>query len=104
LRSRLGKLKPNDPAGRTFAEIVAENLIDIACSCAGTGAVAAANEIADRIEGRATQRLDVNDISADLAARSDGELRFHLADDRWPDENELSELVSQQNAKPEEEQ
>jgi hypothetical protein len=32
LRSRLGELKPGDPEGRTFAEIIAANQIEIACS------------------------------------------------------------------------
>ena len=95
LRARLAQSKPDDPTGRTFAEVVAHNLVEIACS-RGAGAVTAANEIADRIEGRPTQRLDVNDISADLAARSDAELLFHLTNDRWPEEGELPESQSQQ--------
>jgi hypothetical protein len=82
LRLRLGDSKPGDPEGRTYAEVVAANLIEIACS-RGAGAVTAANEIADRLEGRPTQRLDVNDIGADLAARSDEELRYHLDHDCW---------------------
>jgi hypothetical protein len=47
----LAEPKPGDPERRTLAEIIAANLIEIACARAGTGAVAAANEIADRIEG-----------------------------------------------------
>ena len=31
LRAQLGEMKPDDPAGRTYAEIVAANLIEIAC-------------------------------------------------------------------------
>jgi hypothetical protein len=88
LRTRLAEVKPDDPQRRTFAEVIAANLIEIACS-RSAGAVTAVNEIADRIEGRPTQRLDVNDISADLAARSDEELQYHLEHDRWPEENEL---------------
>jgi hypothetical protein len=104
LRVRLAESKPGDPERRSYAELIAANLVEIACSRTGTGAVAAANEIADRIEGRATQRLDVNDISGDLAARSDDELSFHLAHDRWPEESELLELASQQSEKEEEQQ
>ena len=52
LRTRLAEAKPGDPAGRTYAEVVAENLVEIACS-ERPGAVHAASEIADRIEGRA---------------------------------------------------
>jgi hypothetical protein len=97
----LAEVKPDDPEGRTFAEVIAANLIEIACS-RSAGAVTAVNEIADRIEGRPTQRLDVNDISADLAARSDEELQYHLAHDRWPGENERLESANRQNEKAEE--
>jgi len=58
LRSRLAEVKPDDPLGRTFAEIVAANLVEIASS-EGPGAVHAAAEIADRIEGRARQQIEV---------------------------------------------
>jgi Family of unknown function (DUF5681) len=44
LRTRLAEVKPDDPAGRTFAEVVAANLIEIACA-EGPGAVHAASEI-----------------------------------------------------------
>jgi hypothetical protein len=95
LRSRLGELKPGDPEARTYAELIADNLIATACR-QGTGSVTAAGEIADRLEGRATQRVDVNDITADLRNRSDEELAFHLANDRWPDEDELLALGTPQ--------
>ena len=32
LRTRLAEVKPDDPAGRTYAEVVPENLVEIACS------------------------------------------------------------------------
>ena len=32
LSSRLAEIKPDDPKGRTYAEVVAANLIEIACS------------------------------------------------------------------------
>lgn len=51
LRNRLAEVRPDDPEHRTWAEAIAENLVRIACS-QGPGAVHAANEIADRIEGR----------------------------------------------------
>jgi hypothetical protein len=88
LRTRLGEVKPDDPAERTYAEVVAENLIDIACS-EGPGAVHAASEIADRLEGRSRQQVEFADITADLRNRSDEELRFHLQYDRWPTDEEL---------------
>jgi hypothetical protein len=88
LRTRLAEVKPGDPAGRTFAEVVAANLIEIACS-EGPGAVHAANEIADRVEGRSRQQIEVADFTADLRTRSDEELRFYLGNNRWPSDEEM---------------
>lgn len=88
LRTRLTEVKPGDPAGRTYAEVVAENLIEIACS-QGPGSVQAANEVADRIEGRPTQSVQIGDFRQELAAKSDEELLFHLQHDRWPTIEEL---------------
>ena len=88
LRTRLADLKLDDPAGRTYAEVVAENLIEIACS-EGPGAVHAASEIADRLEGRSRQQVEFADITAELRNKSDEELRFHLQHDRWPTADEL---------------
>jgi hypothetical protein len=84
LRVRLAEPVPADGEGRTYAEVVAHNLVELACT-KGAGAVAAANEIFDRAEGKPTQRLDVNDITADLAARSDAELQYHLDHGCWPE-------------------
>jgi len=36
--------------------------------------------------GRAAQRLDVYDVTADLRSRSNEELQFHLDNDPWPQE------------------
>jgi Family of unknown function (DUF5681) len=66
-RSRLAEVKEGDPAGRTYAEIVAQNLVEIACS-EGPGAVHAAREIADRIEGRSRQQIEVADLRLTFAA------------------------------------
>ena len=87
----------DDPAGRTFAEAIAHNLVRIACSD-GPGAVHAANEIADRIEGRAPQSIQVSDLAADLQSRSDEELKFYLANSRWPSDEEL--MLLRQPAEP----
>ena len=92
LRTRLGEMKLGDPAGRTYAEVVAENLVEIACSD-GPGAVHAASEIADRLEGRAPQSIAISDITADLQSRSDEELQFFLSRNRWPSDEEKSLLA-----------
>ena len=97
LRTRLAEVKPDDPAGQTFAEVVAANLIEIACS-EGPGAVHAASEIADRHEGRSRQSVEVADITAELRNKSDEELRFHLAHGRWPTDEEL--VLLRQSAEP----
>jgi hypothetical protein len=87
IRVRLGEVKPDDPEHRTFAEIVAANLIEIACS-RGAGAVMAANEISDRAEGKPHQKIEVNDITEQLRAKSDDELRHYLKFGCWPGEHE----------------
>jgi Family of unknown function (DUF5681) len=97
LRSRLAEVKEGDPAGRTYAEIVAQNLVEIACS-EGPGAVHAAGEIADRIEGRSRTQVEFADITADLRNRSDEELLFHLQNNRWPTTEEL--LLLRQRVEP----
>lgn len=81
LRSRLGEIKSGDPVGRTYAEVVAENLIEIACS-EGPGAVHAASEIADRLEGRSRQAIEFADITAELRNKSDAELQFYMDNNR----------------------
>jgi len=97
LRDRLAEVKAGDPAGRTYAEIVAANLIEIACS-EGPGAVHAAGEIADRIEGRSRQQIEVADFTADLRSRSDFELQFYLDNSRWPTDEEKALLSTPVNA------
>ena len=91
LRNRLAQIVDSDPSGRTFAEAIAENLVRIACS-EGPSAVHAANEIADRIEGRPPQHVQVSDFAADLQRRSDAELQFFLDNSRWPSDEEQALL------------
>ena len=97
LRNRLAEVKPDDPAGRTYAEVVAANLIELACGH-GPGAVHAANEIADRIEGRAPQHIAISDFTLELNSKSDSELEFHLAHNRWPTDEERALLLAPADA------
>ena len=55
----------------------------------GRQRLAAVAVIFDRLEGRAHQQIEVVDVTKELRQKSDDELRFHLANDRWPEEGEL---------------
>lgn len=55
-RRQLAQTVPKDPEGRTYAEVIAA----LMCQRATQGDVAAAKEIADRVEGKARQALDVD--------------------------------------------
>jgi hypothetical protein len=83
----LGQIKEDDPEQRSWAEIIATNLIEIAAS-KSPSAIAAANEVSDRAEGRPAQHVQISDFASDLQSRSDEELRFHLSNGRWPTDAE----------------
>jgi len=55
-RRELAKVDPEDPDGRTHAEVLAGRMIDRAKA----GDVAALKEIADRVEGRAKQTVSLS--------------------------------------------
>jgi hypothetical protein len=97
LRNLLAEVKPDDPHQRTWAEAIAANLLEIAAS-KSTSAIAAANEICDRAEGRPPQHVQISDFAADLQSRSDQELEFYLANSRWPTTEEL--LLLRQPVEP----
>jgi len=54
-REVLAKLVPGDPEGRTYAQAIAQKLADKALS----GDLRAAQELADRAEGRAQQSVEI---------------------------------------------
>jgi hypothetical protein len=56
-KCKLGEAVPNDPEGRTWAELIAEAQVRDAVR----GSVQAAREIADRTEGRARQAIEFED-------------------------------------------
>ena len=56
-RNKLEEVVPNDPEGRTWAELIAEAQVRDAVR----GSVQAAREIADRTEGRARQSIEFED-------------------------------------------
>ena len=55
LKQRLGELVPNDPEGRTYAQLIAQAMIQAAVD----GSVSGASMIADRTEGRPRQAVDL---------------------------------------------
>ena len=55
LRIELAKVLPNDTHERTFAELIAQQLV----KAAATGNILAAKEIADRTEGKPKQAVDM---------------------------------------------
>ena len=83
--AKVAAVKPDDAQHRTYAEVIAGNLVELAVGKGRSVAVAAA-EILDRIEGKPTQQLHVADITSDLASRSDEELQYYLDNNCWPEE------------------
>ena len=65
--------------------------------CVGGTASLPSEVIFDRLEGRASQHIEVADVTKELRQKSDDELRFHLAHDRWPEDDELLALDNRQN-------
>jgi hypothetical protein len=58
-RSKLAEIDPDDPAARTFAEVIAERLVQAAAGRVGSeSSIVAARELADRTEGKARQAVE----------------------------------------------
>jgi Family of unknown function (DUF5681) len=85
LTAKLAEVKPDDAEGRTYAQVIAANLVELAAGKSRSAVVAAA-QILDRIEGKPTQQLHVADITSDLASRSDEELQYYLDHGCWPED------------------
>jgi hypothetical protein len=60
----------------------------------GSAAIHAAAEIADRLEGRSRQQIEVADSRADLRSWSDAELQFYLDNNRWPSDEGKGLLIA----------
>ena len=54
-------------------------------SLRGRHRVAAATLILDRLEGRPPQQVNLNNITQDIAGRTDVELRHYLDHGSWPE-------------------
>jgi hypothetical protein len=59
-RKQLAMIDPRDEAERTFAEVIAEKMVRVACGFALESASAAAREICDRTEGKAKQPIELD--------------------------------------------
>jgi len=89
LRQKLSSIKEDDPQHRTFAEVLAENLVSLACA-QERNSVAAAVEIANRVEGR-VQRIELADFTQQqLTTKSDAELEHFLEFGSWPEDVNVS--------------
>jgi Family of unknown function (DUF5681) len=84
LRNKVAETRAD---GRTIEDQLVEVLVQEALR--GKHRLPAIESIFDRLEGRSIQRVNVNDVTADLRNRSDAELQFHLDNNRWPEEGEL---------------
>ena len=93
LRNKIGEV---DADGRPIEERLVEVLVHEALGVKNR--LSAVEVIFDRLEGRARQRVGVADITAELRNKSDGELQFHLDNNRWPDEQELRLLDTANDA------
>jgi hypothetical protein len=78
---------------------IEQQLVDVLLHEAlrGKHRLAAVEVIFDRLEGRASQHIQIADVTKELRQKSDDELRFHLEHDRWPEGNELPESGGRQN-------
>ena len=90
LRQKLYLIKEDDPQHRTFAEVLAENLVSLACA-KERNSVAAAAEIANRVEGRVHERIEFADLTQQqLTTKSDAELEHFLEFGSWPEDVNVS--------------
>jgi len=77
---------PGDKRGRTYAQVAAEEQFLLAASGA-KGSTFAFSEIADRIEGKPQQRIDMTHHEDLFAGRTDEELEFFAVHGYWPDDD-----------------
>jgi hypothetical protein len=84
LRNKIAEVDAN---GLTVEARLVEVLVHEALF--GKNRLPAVEQIFDRLEGRSRQHFEIADVTAELRNKSDGELQFHLDNDRWPNEQEL---------------
>jgi hypothetical protein len=82
--------EPSAPIGFQAREVLVHEAL------VGRNRLPAIETILDRLEGKSRQRVEIDDVTAELRNKSDAELQFHLDNNRWPDEEELQLLQSTQ--------
>ena len=82
-REKLSQLVPDDPAGRTYAQVIAEALAQRALK----GDIRAAQELADRAEGKARQSVEIENTTqrAAFERMSETELEAYVRDGVLPE-------------------
>jgi len=82
-RDLLARPMADDPEGRTYAEVIAETLAEKALA----GDIRAAQEIADRAEGRPRQSIEVGSLAYREAFErmTDEELEAYARDGKLPE-------------------
>jgi hypothetical protein len=87
LREKLAAVDPKTK--KTYAQRIADLLLNCAIDPdpeLDKTRIMALSEIIDRCEGKPKQQLDVNDVTAELRARSDEDLMFKLEHGYWPED------------------
>ena len=74
---------PGDPQGRTYAQAAAERQFRAALK----GSTSAIREIADRLEGKPQQRIEMTNVEDFLAGRSTEEKEFFAVHGYWLNDN-----------------
>jgi hypothetical protein len=89
------KVSEVGPDGRRIKQQLVDVLLREALR--GKHRLAAVEVIFDRLEGRASQHIQIADVTKEMRQKSDDELGFHLEHDRWLEDNELPESGDRQN-------
>jgi hypothetical protein len=84
------QLFPGDKRGRTYAEVAADRQFCLAASTK-KGSTSAFSEIADRIEGKPRQSIDMTHRDDFLAGKTTEEKLFFAVHGYWPEESKDGE-------------
>jgi hypothetical protein len=87
------KMASVDPEVIGVRQTCAERIADIMYTCVihpdpevDKTRLMAISEIIDRVEGKAKQQIDLNDVTEDLRSRSDEDLAYYMQHAHWPED------------------